>query len=139
LETDLLQWGNVYYLACISRPFSNITCAFELTETGQIQSIGTANKTALAEGATSAGKSIADGLADLQTQLAGLPLAKTQAKVAELKAKQDLAAAEAAQQPDPVAQQTAAAQAQAELAKAKLAQIEAEEALRAANNAAKGP
>lgn len=132
VDTDLLQLGVVYYLACTSRPFSNIGCTFELTEAGQLQSIGTSHKAAIAEGATAAAKDVATQLAAMQAERDAAPLKQTQARVNELKAQADLIAAQKALTPDLTVEQTAWLNAQADLYKAELARLEAEEALRAA-------
>lgn len=136
LETDLPQLGNIYYLACTSRPFSSIGCAFELTETGQITTIGTQNKAALAEGATAAAKSVADQLVSIKTAMDALPLKQTQAKTDELKAQADLDAAQNAL--SPAAGATAALNAQTELYNAQLSNVQAEAALAAALKAQAG-
>jgi hypothetical protein len=132
VDADLLQLGTLYYLACTSRPFSSIGCAFELTEAGQLQSIGTSHQAAVAEGAMAAAKDVATQLAAMQAERDAAPLKQTQARVNELKAQADLIAAQKALTPDLTAEQTAAVNAQADLYKAELARLEAEEALRAA-------
>jgi hypothetical protein len=130
LETIVPQLGNIYYLACTSRPFSNIGCAFELTEVGQIKTIGTANKAALAEGATATVKNVADELVNLKTAMDALPAKQTKAKTDELKAQADLMAAQAAL--NPAVGETTALKAQTELYNAQVANAQAEVALRAA-------
>lgn len=52
----VLQLGRVYHLPCESRPFTSVSCGFEMTEAGQLKSMGTANKAAPAEGASAAAK-----------------------------------------------------------------------------------
>lgn len=128
-DGGVLQLGEVYYLPCISRPFANMNCSFEMTDAGQIKSIGTTQKAAAAEGATSALKDVVTQAASLQDTLSTLDTKKLQAKTAALKAETDYAAAAAAL---PDAAQTAALKAHTDLLNAQRAQIEADAALTAA-------
>lgn len=143
MEGDVLQLGNVYYLPCTSRSFSSIECSLELTDTGQIKSIGTVNKVATAEAATGAAKDALGQLADLQTTLSTVDTKKLEAKTAALKAEADYAAAVAALAPDPGKADkdaTAVLQSQTDLLNAKVSELEAEDALRGAmSNAGKTP
>ena len=129
---DVLQLGYVYYLPCESRPFTSISCSFAMTDTGQLKSMGTAQKAASAEGLSGAAKDTVTQLGSLQETLSSAKTKKLEAQTAALKAETDYAAAAAALQPDPSKSdkdETAALKASTDLLNAKRAQLEAEAAL----------
>lgn len=129
---DVLQLGYVYYLPCESRPFTSISCSFAMTDTGQLKSMGTAQKAASAEGLSGAAKDTVTQLGSLQETLASAKTNRLVAQTAALKAEADYAAAAAALQPDPSKSdkdETAALKASIDLLNAKRAQLEAEAAL----------
>ncbi|MES2939386.1 MAG: hypothetical protein V4864_16990 [Pseudomonadota bacterium] len=122
----ILQLGRVYYLPCESRPFTSIGCAFEMTDAGQLKTMGTIQKAAPAESASGA-------LKDALTQLSTARTEAVQTKTNLVKAQNEYAAAVAASVADPEKADkdaTAALNVQVELKKAKLADLEAEQALR---------
>lgn len=129
---DVLQLGYVYYLPCESRAFTSISCTFAMTESGQLKSMGAAQKAASAEGLSGAAKDTVTQIGSLQETLAGAKAKKLEAQTAALKAQADYASAAAALQPDPSQpdkDQTAALKASTGLLDAKRAQLEAEAAL----------
>ena len=122
----ILQLGRIYYLPCESRAFTSIGCTFEMTDAGQLKSMGSSQKAAAAEG-------VAGALKDAATQLSTARKESIEAKTALAKAKADYAAAVAAPVADPLKPDkdaTAALNAQVDLIKAQVAKLEAEQALR---------
>lgn len=140
---EVLQLGNVFYLPCESRPFTSIGCTFAMTEGGQLKSMGTTQKAAAAEGASTVLKDVTTQAAAFQETLSTAGSKKLQAKTAALKAEAEYAAAAAALQPDPTKpdkDQTAVLKAQTDLLNAQRAQLEAQFALtEALTKAGKGP
>jgi hypothetical protein len=140
---EVLQFGHVFYLPCESRPFTSVGCSFAMTEAGQLKSMGTTQKAAAAEGASTALKDFATQAGALQETLSTADTKKLQAKTAALKAEAEYAAAAASLQPDPTKpdkDQTAIIKAQTDLINAQRAQLEAQAALNEAlTKANKGP
>ena len=129
---DVLQLGYVYYFPCESRPFSNITCAFTMTEAGRVASMGGTNTAATAEVATGALKNVIDKAGEIQQIRATAAQKKLEAETALLKARADRDAAAAALQTDALRGDTDAAaglRAPTALLDAQRAQAEAEIAL----------
>lgn len=128
----VLQLGFVHYLPCESRAFSSVSCTFSVTDAGNLKSMGSAQKTATAEGLSGSVKDAFTQLGSLQETLSGAKIKKMEAQTAVLKAQADYAAAAAALQPDPTksdADETAILKANTELLDAKRALLEAQAAL----------
>lgn len=135
LEAPVLQFGETYYLPCVSRPFTSVECNFELTADGKLKSIGSAQTSAPLEGATTAAGSVVDSAINIRTTLNGKDTARLQAKTAASKAEADYNAAVASLAANPNASTlaaTAALKADTDLTLAKIAQIQADAALQAA-------
>jgi hypothetical protein len=129
---DVLQLGYVYYFPCESRPFSNITCTFTMTEAGRVASMGGTNTAATAEVATGALKNVIDKAGEIKQIRATAAQKKMEAETALLKARADRDAAAAALQTDALRGDTDAAaglRATTALLDAQRAQIDAEIAL----------
>jgi hypothetical protein len=129
---NILQLGYVYYLPCQSRPFTSISCSYELAEDGWLKSMGTAQRQAAAVGATGAAGALLDSATSIHGTLAGDDLADMKARTDALKAEAELRAAQKALEDQPVDPnaatrlQTTALQANVELAHAEKALLEAE-------------
>lgn len=135
---SILQLGYVYYLPCESRPFSSISCSFELTEDGWLKSMGTAQKQAALVGATDSVESLLDSATSIRSTLKGAATAALEAETKALKAEADYRAAVKALDDDPNAATTAeraGLQANVELARARKALLEAEAELEDARKA----
>lgn len=140
---DVLQLGYIYYLPCESRPFSSVSCAFTMTESGQLKSMGTAQKTATAEGLTGTMKDVVSQLDGARQAAAGAETAKLKAQTDALKARAEYEAAVLALRPNPAQpekDETAMLRASSELLAARKAEIDArlalEEAMARLNGAA---
>jgi hypothetical protein len=130
--SDILQLGYVYYFPCKSRVFSSINCSYAMTDAGQLKTMGTAEKIAIAEAAGSAAKEIVTQAAAIQEVLNSSKMKHLEAATAALKARADYEAAANALQQDPQKSdkdQTATLKASTDLLNAQRAQLEAEDAL----------
>ena len=129
---NILQLGYVYYLPCKSRPFTSISCSYELAEDGWLKSMGTAQTQAAAVGATDAVEALLDSATSIRSTLAGADMAELKAKTERAKAEAEYRAALKALEEQPVDPnaaarlQTTALQANVELAHAEKALLEAE-------------
>lgn len=132
----LLQLGVVYYLPCVSRPFSSVACSYTTSESGALKSAGSSQTSATAESITSA-------LGDLTEKAANAREARQAAKTQQIEAETAHLKAVAAQKEardalsavDPLGADKAAAaafSAQADRLNAERALIEAQNALDAA-------
>lgn len=129
---DVLQLGYVYYLPCKSRVFGSINCSYTMTDAGQLKTMGTAEKIAIAEAASGVAKEIVSQAVAVQEALHSSKTKRLEAATAALKAQADYGAALNALQQDPQKSdkdQTAALKASTDLLNARRAQLEAEDAL----------
>ncbi|MCI3878467.1 hypothetical protein [Acinetobacter higginsii] len=131
---DVLQLGHIYYFPCRSPSFSSVSCSFSMTDTGQIKAMGSENKVSSAEAATIV-------LKDALTQYSTFQKDKSDAKINKIKAETDLLSAQSAQESIRVAgltqdtkDATAILTADTALKSAKIANIQAQEQLDAANS-----
>lgn len=136
---DIQQLGPVYYLPCVSRPFSSISCSFTAGEDGRLKSIGQASKTATAEGLTGAIGATVGAVGEAQTARQGAETARLKAATEAAKAQKDYDDAIAALNPSTNASELAALNANTELLKARKAELDAKAALEAARTGDSAP
>ena len=134
-RTLIHQLGMVYYLDCVSRPFTSVGCAFEMLDDGRLKTIGTENKKAMAEGMAGSLGSLLGSASEIAAELKPDKLQKLKDKTALLKAEQEYSTALDASLPKADVQDRktlAGLQLSTDLAKARLVLRQAEDALKAA-------
>jgi hypothetical protein len=122
----------VYYLPCRSPAFSSNSCELSYAETGELKSMGAVQSSAAGERMSAAFNDTATQYAAYRSARAGAAAKDKAAELAAAKQEVELRAAQLALAANPdIASTTAAYRAVAEHARAELAMIEAERALRA--------
>ncbi|MEZ5726623.1 MAG: hypothetical protein R3E48_00605 [Burkholderiaceae bacterium] len=132
---NLLQIGNIFYLPCVSRPFSSVECSYEMDEAGRLKKIGSNSSSATVEAGLGALGEVVKQAAEARNAKNSAALKQLEAQTAYLNAQAANKAAQVALAEDPNATQKATAaafQAQASVYDAERAVIEAELALRQA-------
>lgn len=126
---EVLQLGTIYYLPCVSRPFSNISCSLALNPDGTLKSVGSAQKASIAEGASAALLANLETVRATRETLSSAKVKQIEANTAALKAEADYAAALAANANQATVLETSAVKARVELALAQKAEADALAAL----------
>jgi hypothetical protein len=135
----ILQLGAVYYLPCVSRKFSSVSCTYRLDDSGRLKSMGSALTNAAGETVTTALNQALTQITEAKQAHLAAGVKQLEAETAYLKAKAERdAASDALAHATLDAGATAAFKAQAERLDAQRALIEAELALAAAQAKAAG-
>lgn len=134
-RANVLQLGPVFYMPCRSPAFSSNSCALSFAETSELETMGASQSTATAERISAALNDATTQYAAYRSTRASVVEKNKAAELAAAKQEVELRSAKLALDANPdVAATTSAYNAVAEKARAELAMIEAERALRAAQD-----